>query len=111
MALLKLERSGLPSILLSSTDDIEGGEELLSIGYPADTDGEESFGLTNRNGQINAERSKGPSNLPFYETSARLTPGMSGGPPSTSKVRSSGWPASRTRTPTTSSRPRSSRSC
>jgi serine protease Do len=79
-ALLKLERSGLPSILLSSTDDIEVGEELLSIGYPADTDGEESFGLTNRNGQINAERTKGPSNLPFYETSARLTPGMSGGP-------------------------------
>jgi serine protease Do len=79
-ALLKLERSNLPSILLSSTDDIEVGEELLSIGYPADTDGEETFGLTNRNGQINAERPKGPSNLLFYETSARLTPGMSGGP-------------------------------
>jgi serine protease Do len=81
VALLKLERTGLPSILLSTTDDIEIGDQLLSIGYPAaDADGEESFGLTNRNGQINAERTKGPSNLPFYETSARLTFGMSGGP-------------------------------
>jgi serine protease Do len=79
-ALLKLERTGLPSILLSPTNDIEVGEELLSIGYPAETDGEESFGLTNRNGQINAEVPKGPGNLPFYETSARLTQGMSGGP-------------------------------
>jgi serine protease Do len=80
VALLKMERTGLPSILLSSTNDIQVGEELLSIGYPAVTDGEESFGLTSRNGQINAELSKGPSSLPFYETSARLTDGMSGGP-------------------------------
>lgn len=79
-ALLKVEKTGLPSILLSSTNDIQIGEELLSIGYPAATEGEESFGLTNRNGQINAELSKGPSNLTFYETSANLTPGMSGGP-------------------------------
>lgn len=80
VALLKVKRTGLPSILLSSNDDIQIGEELLSIGYPATTDGEESFGLTNRNGQINAELDKGPSNLTFYETSANLTAGMSGGP-------------------------------
>jgi serine protease Do len=80
VALLKVAKSGLPSILLSPTDDIQIGEELLSIGYPAATDGEESFGLTNRNGQINAELSKGPSNLTFYETSANLTSGQSGGP-------------------------------
>jgi serine protease Do len=79
VALLKVKKTGLPSILLSSTD-IQIGEELLSIGYPAATDGEESFGLTNRNGQINAELDKGPSNLTFYETSANLTKGMSGGP-------------------------------
>jgi serine protease Do len=80
VALLKLQRNGLPSIQLSQTDDIQVGEELLSIGYPADAEEGESFGLTNRNGQINSEVNKGSSGVPFYETSARLTPGMSGGP-------------------------------
>lgn len=80
VALLKLQRNGLPSILLSQTDDIQVGEELLSIGYPANAEEGESFGLTNRNGQINSEVNKGSSGVPFYETSAQLTPGMSGGP-------------------------------
>jgi serine protease Do len=80
VALLKLQRNGLPSILLSQIGDIQVGEELLSIGYPADAEEGESFGLTNRNGQINSEVNKGSSGVPFYETSARLTPGMSGCP-------------------------------
>jgi serine protease Do len=84
VGLLKIEKTGLPSIKLLPSNDIQVGDELLSIGYPATgaeavEDGE-PFGLTNRNGQINAERPKGPSNLTFYETSATLTPGMSGGP-------------------------------
>jgi serine protease Do len=82
VALLKIQKTGLPSMLLSPTDDIQVGEQLLSIGYPgaAVVDDGDQLAVTNRNGQINAERTKGPNNLPFYETSAALTPGMSGGP-------------------------------
>jgi serine protease Do len=80
VALLKVDRKGLPSILLSPTDDIEVGAELLSIGYPAPEDSEETFGLTNRTGQINSETTKGSSNQTYYETSAKLSHGMSGGP-------------------------------
>jgi serine protease Do len=80
VALLKVDQKGLPSILLSPADDIEVGEELLSIGYPAPEDSEESFGLTNRNGQVNAEITKGSSNQSYYEISARASSGMSGGP-------------------------------
>jgi serine protease Do len=80
VALLKVDRKGLPSVVVSPTDDIEVGEELLSIGYPAPEDSEETFGLTNRTGQINSEITKGSSNQTYYETSAALSKGMSGGP-------------------------------
>jgi serine protease Do len=80
VTLLKVDRKGLPSILLSPNDDIEVGEELLSIGYPAPEDSDETFGLTNRTGQINAEVTKGSGNHTYYETSAALSNAMSGGP-------------------------------
>jgi serine protease Do len=80
VALLKVDRKGLPAVLLSPTDDIEVGEELLSIGYPAADNSKESFGLTNRNGQVNSEITKGSGNHTYYETSASLSEGMSGGP-------------------------------
>jgi serine protease Do len=80
VALLKVDRKGLPVVLLSQEEAPEVGEELLSIGYPAPEDSEESFGLTNRNGQVNAEITKGSSNQPYYEISARGSEGMSGCP-------------------------------
>jgi serine protease Do len=82
VALLKVSRKGLPSVLVSPTDNIEVGEELLSIGYPApeDSDNEETFGLTNRTGQINSEITKESGSQTYYETSAALSEGMSGGP-------------------------------
>jgi hypothetical protein len=82
MALLRVSRKGLPSVLLSPADDIEVGEELLAIGYPAPDDPDESFGLTNRNGQVNSEVTKGSSNQTYYETSTNGSHGMSGGPES-----------------------------
>jgi serine protease Do len=78
MTLLRVSRKGLPSVLLSA-DDIEVGEELLAIGYPAPDDPDESFGLTNRNGQVNSEVTKGSSNQTYYETSTNGSEGMSGG--------------------------------
>ena len=80
VALLKVNMKGLPSVELAKTDDIQVGEELLSIGYPAPDDSDESFGLTNRNGQINAEITKGSDNQTYYETSTSLSFGQSGGP-------------------------------
>jgi serine protease Do len=81
VALLKIDKTGLPSILLSPSNDIQVGEELQSVGYSASDalDGE-TLSLTSRNGQINAQRPKGPNDLSYYETSAALTSGMSGGP-------------------------------
>jgi serine protease Do len=81
VALLKIDKTGLSSILLSSSDDIEVGEELVSVGYTAsDSLDGQRLALISRNGKINAQRPKGPNNRSYYETSARLTPGMSGGP-------------------------------
>jgi serine protease Do len=81
VALLKIDKTGLSSILLSPGDDIEVGEELVSVGYTAsDSLDGETLALISRNGKINAQRSKGPNNRSYYETSAALSPGMSGGP-------------------------------
>jgi serine protease Do len=81
VALLKIDKTGLSSILLSPGDDIEVGEELVSVGYTAsDSLDGETLALISRNGKINAQRSKGPNSRSYYETSAALTSGMSGGP-------------------------------
>jgi serine protease Do len=82
VALLKVDSENLPVVPLAPKSDIQVGQELLSIGYPAGqaADGA-SVTLTDRNGQVNSVDStaNGPGNR-FYETSAALSHGMSGGP-------------------------------
>jgi S1-C subfamily serine protease len=81
VALLKIDETDLPVALLAS-GKAQIGQELLSIGYPlAQVSGDEAA-LTFQNGQINAVNTvgvRGPGN-DFYQTSADLTRGMSGGP-------------------------------
>jgi hypothetical protein len=85
VALLKVEDDNLPVVPLAPKSDIQVGQELLSIGYPlalASAREGDTVALTARNGQVNSVDStamNGPGNL-FYETSAALTAGMSGGP-------------------------------
>src|SRR5207244_3297968 len=79
-ALLKVEASDLPSIELASDADVQIGTPLLSIGYPASADAvtDPSLEPSDKDGQVSSKKTIG--SVPFYETSAAVTPGMSGGP-------------------------------
>ncbi|GAA4557998.1 trypsin-like peptidase domain-containing protein [Pseudonocardia xishanensis] len=80
VALLKIESTDLPSVDLDKASSAAVGTPVLSIGYPAAADAVTDTTLepSNKDGQVSTTRTIG--SVPFYETSASLSPGMSGGP-------------------------------
>jgi hypothetical protein len=80
VALLKVEASDLPSVLVSDVNELEIGTPLLSVGYPGLTEGavDESLEPTNKDGKVSAKKTQG--SYPVYEVSAAIASGMSGGP-------------------------------
>jgi len=82
VALLKIEATDLPVLLLASTESIDIGTPVLSIGYPGSTDyvTDQSYEPTFKDGQVSAEKTREGGLLPVYEISAALSGGMSGGP-------------------------------
>jgi S1-C subfamily serine protease len=81
VALLKIDEKDLPVAQLA-TEKAQIGQDLVSIGYPlANVSGDEAS-PTFKNGEINAVNTvgvHGPGN-DFYESSANLVAGNSGGP-------------------------------
>jgi serine protease Do len=81
VALLKIDEKDLPVAELA-TAKVQIGQDLVSIGYPlANVSGDEAS-PTFKNGEINAVNTvgvHGPGN-DFYESSATLIAGNSGGP-------------------------------
>lgn len=82
VALLKVEQSDLPTLLIAPSSEIDIGTPVLSVGYPGSTDTvtDQSLSPTFKDGQINAEKTREGGLLPVYEMSAALSGGMSGGP-------------------------------
>ncbi len=75
VALIEIEASGLPTVVLGNSDRIEVGEWVLAIGAP--------FGMsyTATQGIVSAtERSLRETYVPFIQTDAAVNPGNSGGP-------------------------------
>ncbi|SNY52487.1 trypsin-like peptidase domain-containing protein [Paractinoplanes atraurantiacus] len=82
VALLKLESSTLPAAQLAGDQEVQPGQEVLVIGYPFHLTDGEKISLSNRSGEISSVDTQGihgPGNR-FYEVSAKVTQGQSGGP-------------------------------
>lgn len=82
IAILKIEQTDLPTVLIAQAADVTIGTEVLSIGYPGSSDAVTDATLepTFKDGQINSEKTREGGLLPVYEMSAALSGGMSGGP-------------------------------
>jgi len=80
VALLKVEKTNTPMVQLADSSDINVGTDVLAIGYPASADNisDATFEPSTKDGKISNKRTEG--GVPFYETSAATTQGMSGGP-------------------------------
>lgn len=81
-ALLKIEASDLPTVLVAPAVSITIGTPVLSVGYPGSTDQvtDASYEPTYKDGQINAQKTREGGLVPVYEVSAAMSGGMSGGP-------------------------------
>jgi serine protease Do len=82
VALLKVEETNLPTVLLASDADVNIGTSVLSVGYPASSDWvtDASYEPTYKDGKISSKKTREGGLLPVYEISAAVSPGMSGGP-------------------------------
>jgi S1-C subfamily serine protease len=80
VTLLKIDAENLPTVSMAPEDNIEIGTPLLAIGYPGSTDAVTDLTLepTNKGGTVSAKKTAG--GVPFYEISAAVSQGMSGGP-------------------------------
>jgi S1-C subfamily serine protease len=82
VALIKVETTNAPVLLLGTDDDVNIGTPVLSVGYPQARDQFVDPTLTPsfKDGQISSKTTRQGQRVPVYETSAALSPGMSGGP-------------------------------
>jgi serine protease Do len=82
VALLKVERTNLPTVLLVPDADIAVGMPVLSVGYPASFAWvvDETYEPTFKDGRISSITTRSRGLVPVYEISAAVTHGMSGGP-------------------------------
>lgn len=80
-ALLKVEADNLNAIPLS-TEDLEIGTEIVSIGYPGSVDlvTDPDFTPSFKDGSISSRKTVSNGLLTVYEISAAVASGMSGGP-------------------------------
>jgi hypothetical protein len=80
VALVKIEKSNQPMITLADSSDVKLGADVMAIGYPASADSgaDATVEPAVKDGKITAKRTE--NSLPFFETNADATRGMSGGP-------------------------------
>ncbi|MEM6104903.1 trypsin-like peptidase domain-containing protein [Mycobacterium sp. 050272] len=80
VALLKVERHGMPSSELASDADVNIGTPILAVGFPETTQRVTGPSLdpTNKSGKVN--KKSAIQTMPEYEIDAAVSEGMSGGP-------------------------------
>lgn len=76
VALLKVEATGLPSVVIGNSDELEVGAWVLAIGSPFGFDFSVTAGIVSATGRALPNESY----VPFIQTDVAINPGNSGGP-------------------------------
>ena len=85
IAILKVEKAGLPVVTLGDSEKVQSGESIFVIGYPGLGGAESIFNpesemeATVTKGIISAKRTS-PSGVTIFQTDAAINHGNSGGP-------------------------------
>ncbi|QYY30543.1 MULTISPECIES: DegQ family serine endoprotease [Cupriavidus] len=74
VALIKIEATGLPKLVLGDSDKVRAGEWVLAIGSPFGLDNSVTAGIVSAKGRDTGDY------LPFIQTDVAVNPGNSGGP-------------------------------
>jgi 2-alkenal reductase len=83
LALLKVERTGLPFVELVDSDQVKVGQKVIAIGNPFGLDGTMTLGIVSARGRTLPEAASDGgsySNPDIIQTDAAINPGNSGGP-------------------------------
>jgi serine protease Do len=76
VAVLKVEASGLPTVQLGNSGDMQVGDRVLAIGAPYGLEQTATQGIVSAKGRS----LPGDTHVPFIQTDAAVNPGNSGGP-------------------------------
>lgn len=84
VAVLKIDATGLPTVRIARTDDIQIGDWVLALGYPLSLGETVTAGIVSAKGRsIGIMQQNQEATLPlehFIQTDAAINPGNSGGP-------------------------------
>jgi serine protease Do len=76
VALLKIDATGLPKVMLGNADQVKVGEWVLAIGSPFGFDSSVTAGIVSAKGRSLPQENF----VPFIQTDVAINPGNSGGP-------------------------------
>ena len=76
LALLKIDATGLPKVILGNPEELKVGEWVIAIGSPFGFDSSVTAGIVSAKGRTLPQENY----VPFIQTDAAINPGNSGGP-------------------------------
>ena len=74
VAIIKVEATGLPAVVIGDSERLRVGEWVMAIGSPFDLDNTVTAGIVSAKGRDTGEY------VPFIQTDVAINPGNSGGP-------------------------------
>lgn len=83
LALLKIDRTGLPFVEMGNSDQVKVGQRVIAIGNPFGLEGTMTTGIVSAKGRTLPEAAQDGgnySNPDIIQTDAAINPGNSGGP-------------------------------
>jgi S1-C subfamily serine protease len=80
VAVVKLEATGLPTVKLGRSDNLEVGQWAIAIGNPLGLDNTVTAGIVSATGRSSSQIGASDKRVSFIQTDAAINPGNSGGP-------------------------------